>query len=398
YMQVFTPGGRWFLWSTAAFAAYGTASLDLQAYVPFAYSAALWGVAVVAALFSRPHVRLSAQHAGRVCAGETLPVEIEVRSAARLPATHLYVLPHRLPSGIQSVPPEGVLLPPLAPGEKARIRLGLQCNRRGVYRSRGFQVQTDFPLGLIRSHRTFLAETPLIIYPAFTRLARLELASGRRYHPGGVALASSLGDAFEFIGSREYREGDNIRDIDWRATARLSKPIVREYKEEYFLRVAVILDTHVPPQAKAGRRAEFERAVSVCAAVSDFMARQDYLVDLLAAGPNLYHLTAGRSLAYLDQILDILACVDINPEEPFRIIEPEILEHLSKITTVVCVFLDWNETRQQFVYKLRQEGAGCRVIIVRDGPCTLDPAAEIDQLGPIPVIAKTIFEAGITEL
>ena len=82
------------------------------------------------------------------------------------------------------------------------------------------------------------------------------------------------------------------------------------------LRAAVILDTHVPGglgRAAQERRDAFERAVSVAAAVSDFMARQDYLVDIFAAGPNLYHLTAGRSLAYLDQILDILACVNASP-------------------------------------------------------------------------------------
>ncbi len=47
------------------------------------------------------------------------------------------------------------------------------------------------------------------------------------------------------------------------------------------------------------------------------MARQEYLVDIFAAGPDLYHLMAGRSLAYLDQILDILASVDGSEEEPF---------------------------------------------------------------------------------
>ena len=51
--------------------------------------------------------------------------------------------------------------------------------------------------------------------------------SGRRYQPGGIAMASKLGDSFEFIGNREYRDGDNLRDMDWRATARLSRPIVR---------------------------------------------------------------------------------------------------------------------------------------------------------------------------
>ena len=59
-------------------------------------------------------------------------------------------------------------------------------------------------------------------------------------------LFRSLGESFEFIGNREYRDGDSIRDIDWRATARLSRAIVREYREEYFMRVAVILDIKTP--------------------------------------------------------------------------------------------------------------------------------------------------------
>ena len=128
------------------------------------------------------------------------------------------------------------------------------------------------------------------------------------------------------------------------------------------------------------------------------MARQDYLVDLFAAGPNLYHLTAGRSLAYLDQILDILACVDRSPDEPFDVIEPELLEYLSRITTIVCVFLDWNETRRAFVQRLRQQGTGLKVIIVRDGPCTLAPAADATFLGEVPVISRADFERGIEEL
>jgi uncharacterized protein (DUF58 family) len=213
-----------------------------------------------------------------------------------------------------------------------------------------------------------------------------------------VALASSLGESFEFIGNREYREGDNIRDIDWRATARLCRPIVREYRDEYYLRVAVVLDTHIPKGAKPIVREAFERAVSIGAAISDYMARQEYLVDLFAAGPNLYHLTAGRSLAYLDQILDILACVKENPAEPFQIIEPEIMENLSRITTVICIFLDWNAARRDFVERLRQQGAGVKVVIVRDGACTLNPLAEGDQLGAIPVLSQTDFQRGIEEL
>lgn len=146
------------------------------------------------------------------------------------------------------------------------------------------------------------------------------------------------------------------------------------------------------------RREAFERAVSVAAAVSDYMARQDYLVDLFAAGPNLYHLSAGRSLAYLDQILDILACVGESPVEPFEIIEPQIGELLARISTVICVFLDWNESRRAFVHRVHTQGVAVKVIILRDGPCTIDPAADADVLGHVPVISQADYERGIDEL
>jgi uncharacterized protein (DUF58 family) len=405
FTQRLTPAGRWLLLPTAAFSFYGGASLQMQGYVAATYMSALWAVAFCAMLLYRPRVKLHFTHADRVCAGEALPVDVEVRQLGAGRGADLVVVPHRLPLGIDAEPDQGMPLGDLRRGESARVRLTLRCNKRGAYTLAGFRVETGFPFGILRAQRLFAERKALLVYPKFTALGRLMLPTGMRYQPGGVALASTLGESMEFIGNREYRQGDNIRDIDWRATARTGgaglMPIVREYRDEYFMRVAVILDTHVPEGPTAAREADreaFERAVSVAAAVSDYMARQDYLVDLFAAGPNLYHLTAGRSLAYLDQILDILACVEENPQEPFETIEPEISENLAQISTVICVFLDWNETRQAFVHRLAQQGAGVKVILVRDKPATVHPGGEADMVGEIPVIGKAEFERGMEEI
>lgn len=427
YTQRLTQAGRWFLWPTLLFTSYGSLSLHLQTFTFFAYAFGLWAGALCGMLLWRPRVFFQARMGERVCAGETLPVEVEVVRQGGPGDAGLSVLPHRLPPHVDAAPDSGVSIPPLGPGERARVQLGLRCSRRGVYRLRGFRVESAFPFGLLRAHQVVAHEQALIVYPKFAPLAQLRLPVGRRLQPGGVALASNVGDSFEYAGNREYRDGDSVRIIDWRATARLNTPIVREYREEYFLRVAVILDTHVPagkrgilgtqsalvsPEflriprlwgaaaaaAHTGAAESFERAVSICAAVSDYMARQEYLVDIFAAGPNLYHLTAGRSLAYLDQILDILACVEANPAEPFEAIEPELMAHLDCIASVICVFLDWNPARRMFVHKLREQGADAKVIIVRDAPCTLDPGAESGLLGAIPVIDKRAFEEGIEEL
>lgn len=397
YVQRLTKAGRWLALPTLVLSTYGGASLQLQGYVVSAYIVALWWVAVVAMVATRPRVRINVIAGDRVGVGQTVPVDIDVHQLSRR-GRDLIVVPHRLPEQIDAVPDDGVPVGNLKRGQSARVRLSLLCKRRGAYVLRGFRVESDWPFGILRSRQTLAQERPLLVYPKFTRLSQLRLPTGRTYQPGGVALASTLGETTEYIGNREYRDGDNIRDIDWRATARMCRPIVREYREEYFMRVAVILDTHVPTSAKSADEDLFESAVSIGAAVSDYMARQDYLVDLFAAGPNLYHLTAGRSLAYLDQILDILACVDSSTTEPFNVIEPELLENLSKITTVICVMLDWDETRRAFVHRLAQQGAGIKVIVVRDRPCTLDPSADADVLGHIPVLSKRECDLGVEEL
>ena len=398
YAERMTHAGRWFLWPFLATGAYASLTLSNQPYVALAYATVFWLVAFASLRLCAPKVRLRVTHPSRVCAGETLPVEVTVENAGRRAVADLQLLPHRLPLSIDAVPEDGIAIPPVPAGRSARATLGLRCGRRGEQRLRGWRAETDFPLGLLNARRVLWSESAVLVYPRFTPLARLELPTGRRYQPGGVALASVVGESTEFIGNREYREGDSLRDIDWKATARMQRPIVREYREEYFLRVAVILDTHVPAGAPAARREDFERAVSICAAVGDSIARQESIVDIFAAGPDLYHLVAGRGLAYLDQILDILACVEESPAEPFAAIEPELAANLERITSVVCVFLDWDERRRAFVENMRQQGVGIRLVVVRDAPCALDPAADPLAPGRVAMIDAKRFSAGVEEL
>ena len=376
YVWRLTQAGRWLVWPTLGFLAYTSASLEFQTFIPLSYAFGVWLVALFFGILFRPNGLLSSFHSDRVCAGERLPIEVEFEHQGRWFSRDAFVLPHRLPPGIEAASGDGAPLPLLKPGQRHRAKLSVLCTHRGEYNLRGFRVETDFPFGIFRSYRAFEQPRSLLVYPRFTPLTHIELAAGRRYQPGGVALLSILGDSVEFIGNREYREGDNVRDIDWHATARLNKPIVREYREEYLLRVAVILDTHVPKKASAERVEAFEQAVSLSAAIGDYLARQEYIVDLFAAGPNLYHLMAGRSLAYLDQVLDILACVNASPTEPFELIEPELCENLARISSIICVFLDWNQTRRDFVSKLIGQGVGVKVIVVAGKGCALDPAGD----------------------
>ena len=164
------------------------------------------------------------------------------------------------------------------------------------------------------------------------------------------------------------------------------------------MRAAVVLDTHIPTGSSEARGDDFERAVSTGAAVGEFLARSDYVVDIFAAGPELFPLSAGRSLAYLDQILDILARVECSDEGGWEQLGGSLDEYLSQVTTLVCLMLDWDEERRAFVKSLIESGAAVRVILVRDEPPTLHPEADEDWLGASVVVSKSSFEGGLREL
>ena len=386
-----TSGGRWFFLVSGLFFGYGATSLELQTLVPLLYIGVLWGVAAFLLWVERPRAELKVRHALRTRAGETVPVECEVMACGAT-AHDWWIAPHRLTVPLEVLPLHGAPVPVLRRDEQAKLHFQINAPRRGHYVLNGWRVETDFPFGLTVAARTFKEKSTLLVHPRFTPLQYLSLPRGRRYHPGGVALVAARGESMEYIGNRDWREGDEPRHIDWRATARLQMPVVREYREEYFLRAAVVLDTFSGDEKVAET---FERAVSLCAAVAEYMAREDYLVDLFAAGPVLYHLTAGRGLAYLEQILDILACVESTHREAFETLEPELEQHLAQINTIICVFLDWTDKRREFVQRLALQGAAIKVLIARDVPCSLESEKEGFEIKLIP---RTYFESGVTEI
>jgi uncharacterized protein (DUF58 family) len=395
FMYRVTQPGRWFLGLTFFLVLYGTTSLDIQTFVPLLYVFGICLVAWLICILYPPKVKVTSFIPERVAAGAYIPIKFSVTSRSRSPWVEIVVIPMRLHPMVDSVPPSGIAFQQLNPGQTIVLSSGLFFHKRGIYELKGFRVESSFPLGLLRAYSAHWHATRVLAYPTFHPLSDISLPTGMRYQPGGVALASKLGDSTEYIGNREYRDGDNVRDIDWKATARLTVPVVREYREEYFYRVGVIQDTYLSTE-RADRDADFERAVSICAAVSDYLAREEYVVDLFAAGPDLYHLTAGRSLAFQDQILDILACLEPAKTEPFEIIKPELLECLGQLTTVVCVMLDWDEVRRDFVENIRQVSA-VKVIVVRSRPCTLDPSFASDSLS-LKVVGHDDFENGISSL
>jgi hypothetical protein len=251
-------------------------------------------------------------------------------------------------------------VPSVAPGQEAEVPVELMPLRRGVLRFVGLTVARRDPLGLVRAlSNTPLAQT-LLILPRRYPLPPIALPGNVKYQERGVALAASVGQSDEYVSLRDYRYGDPLRHIHWRSWAKVGKPVVKEFEDEFFVRHALVLDTFTrQPHSEV-----FEEAVSVAASFVCTLPTQESLLDLLFVGPQSYCFTAGRGIAHVDQMLEVLASVRACAEQPFAALESLVLNHIEVVSGCICVFLAWDEARREFVRKLISVGVPVRVLVV----------------------------------
>lgn len=381
----FTPSGRALLGATVVVGVY-SAAFRFDANPMYFFASALLSLLVVDALVGwvfRPRAEVERQLPERVAAGSDVRLRARVTNRGRLPLFDWGYVERLDPTAFARAPE-----PPharcLLPGASAEAEDRLRPLRRGVYDLPGPLVYSAFPFGFYRTPCKQAAPARLVVTPSFSPLARLDLPAGRRHQPGGLALVSAVGDSEEFLGLREYRAGDRLRDVYARAWARLGRPVVREHRQEYLTRVGLVVDAHAPGRRCGARRA-FEAAVSLGAAVADALAREEYVIDLFAAGGELFHFQAGRSLATFEDILDVLACLAPCRSDPFPRLGPRVLDEAGRLSAVVAVFLDWGPSRRDFVRALEERGCALRGVVVCEGAPSSDPGPTLRLLSPAEV-------------
>lgn len=368
YRRRLTLRGRFVLWATLAVALVGVDTRRALVFMLFAVAAPPLLIGAVQLFRRRPSLRLTGRLPRRVTAGREVTVPLDVASVEGKPSGPLSLFweaPFPAEAGLTVEPAESFV--ETAGDRPARVELQFRPHRRGRYVLPGLGVARTDPFGLARSKAVWLPGQVVLAYPRYFTLEELPLPSGRRYQPGGIPLASRVGESLEFVGTREYREGDPLRKIHWPSWGRLGRPVVKEYQEEYFSRIALVLDTFLPRRPRPRERARFEGAVSLLASLADHFSRSDEVVDILAAGPDLYEVSTGRSLGYLDNVLDVLACLEPSSAPPFESIGPHLFERLEGLTTVVAVMLEWDAAREAFLQRVRAMGVEVRVLLVHEG-------------------------------
>jgi len=324
------------------------------------------------ALLFRPKLKIIRHVPRRIRAGSKFLIRYEIENMRSLSAWDIELDNYRLRPGIKvkKIASAGVI----PPHGKVEITAEVEALNRGKYDFFSPIADSRFPLGLFKmSRRKKGAPNVLLVYPSFHELLAMDLPVALRFQKEGDSRVSKVGESLDFFGNREFREGDDPRHIDWIGSARSGEIIIKEFQQEYLSRIAIIVDTYVPPInsfqfsfRKKQTFAELEASLSLSSALIDYLTRGEYVVDIFATGLDVYHFKAGRHLSCFDDIMDILASLELNHQIPINDISSSVIEEISSIGSVVVLLQGWDEEREKLIARLNNYGIATKVIIIGD--------------------------------
>ena len=266
-------------------------------------------IAMIAGSIRR--LRLTASHLvspARLDPGTVGQVVLSIRNAgsSRTGALEIAERPTAdLTSGVRC------LVPPLRAGHSAQTDYPLQAARRGRFLLGPPSVRVGDPFGLWEDHRTLAVRTEVLVVPTVVELAGMPISTGTRSAAADRAMSGASGGDPD-VGIRNYRSGDDIRTIHWRASARHDVLMVRLDEPVSPGGAVGMLDHRLPAQAGAGAGSSLETAVTLAASVSLHLLTAEHQMRLTTHTGAV--LANGRDIE--DDVLAALAVIEPDPTGP----------------------------------------------------------------------------------
>lgn len=201
----------------------------------------------------------------------------------------------------------------LPPHERRVLSTTLQPFRRGTRRTARIAVRSFGPLGLGARQITLESAGSVRVVPPFLSRRHLPSRVQRLREIDGRASLMVRGQGTEFDSLRDYVEGDDVRSIDWRATARRQDLVVRTWRPERDRRVIIVIDTGRLSAARIDDQTRLDTAIETAFLVSALADQAGDRVSVLALDRRERARVTGASGSALSyRIADQLA--DVEPQ------------------------------------------------------------------------------------
>jgi uncharacterized protein (DUF58 family) len=196
-------------------------------------------------------------------------------------------------------------------GERRLLTTSLLPTRRGDRRPDRVTVRSLGPLGVAARQGGHSVPWRVRVQPPFTSRKFLPEKLDKLRQLDGQLLARTRGQGTEFDSLREYVPGDDVRSIDWRATARRADVMVRTWRPERDRRLLLVLDTGRTSAARVGDAPRLDAALDAALLLGALASRAGDHVDLLAIDRDVRAAVEGVGReALLATLVDAMATLE----------------------------------------------------------------------------------------
>lgn len=198
-------------------------------------------------------------------------------------------------------------------GERRSVVTVLRPTRRGDRISERVTVRSLGPLGLAARQGSHHMTWTVRALPPFTSRKHLPARLSRLQELDGRQAVRVRGQGIEFDSLREYVVGDDVRSIDWRASARASDVMVRTWRPERDRRIVIVLDTSRTSAGRVGDAPRLDAAMDAALLLAALASRAGDQVDLVAYDRRVRATASGASATELLPAL-VNAMATVQPE------------------------------------------------------------------------------------
>jgi uncharacterized protein (DUF58 family) len=206
----------------------------------------------------------------RVAAGQTTQVRLHLENVSRLP-TGLLLAEDTVPYALGTRP--RYVLNGIERGGSRELSYPLRSDVRGKFEIGPLEIRIADSFGLVELGRSFSSCTTLVVTPKVVALPRAVLTGSWVGDGEGRARTAAAAGEDDVV-PRAYRDGDELRRVHWRSTARYGELMVRREEQQWRNRVLLLLDTRRGAHTGSGPASSFEFAVSAVASIGMHLAHE----------------------------------------------------------------------------------------------------------------------------
>ncbi len=292
----------------------------------------------------------------RVEAGRVATARLRLDNVSRLPSGVL-LMEDTLPYTLGGRP--RFVLDKIEPNGVRDVTYPVRADTRGRYTIGPLAVRLTDPFGLCELTRSFAATDDLIVTPVVSPLPAVRL--GGDWAGGGDSTARSIAaSGTDDAATREYRNGDDLRKVHWRSTARVGELMVRREEQPFQSRATLLLDGRHNAHRGDGPGSSYEYAVSAVASIAVALARSGFLLRLVGeSGEDLGppHVTLSESV-----VLDALALAEPSRNDSLGPATTRLRSGVDGVLVAVLGALDIAEAER--LARLRVGTATCIAVLL----------------------------------